>query len=124
MVSPVDDAAFLVPLVLAEELHSVAFLQATDALGQVDVVGDQDGLAGREPEQELLVAAAFVVIGQDPANLPGALNLQITLLVLVGGLQQGGAILDGFCCGGWGYGWGFVRLADVVGPQGQDGDKQ
>lgn len=83
MVGPVNHAAPAVPFVLAMELHAIPFLQRIDARRQVDVVRNQQGLAGTEPEQETLMPRTVVVVGQDFLDRSPAANLQIALLVFV-----------------------------------------
>ena len=42
---PMNHAAFGIPLVLAIECHDIPFSQRRDSWGNVDVVGDEQGLA-------------------------------------------------------------------------------
>src|SRR5688572_25412756 len=57
VVRPVHDAPFRIPRELAAEGHGVARLERRHARREIDVVRDQDRVAGRQPDQEALVAA-------------------------------------------------------------------
>lgn len=82
---PVNDAASGVPFVLSIELDQVARSKRCDPGGQVYVVGDQKGLTGLHPQDEPLMSAAIVVIGENLHNLALALNLNVALPAFVGG---------------------------------------
>lgn len=75
VVRPVDGSTLLVPGILAAKLDHVADAQGREARCDVDVVCDEERLAGGEPECEALVAAAFNVIAQDPRHSAGVLDL-------------------------------------------------
>ena len=75
---PVDDAAALVPFVLAIELDRVAGLDRSNTIGQIDVVGHQHRLPGSQLNYESLVPAPFVVVGKDPADAAASLDLNVT----------------------------------------------
>ncbi|MNF14919.1 hypothetical protein D3C80_2173130 [compost metagenome] len=64
MVGPVDHATLGVPFVLAEKTHLIAFAQAVDARGQVDIVRHQQRQSIVGAPDETLVAAALEVITQ------------------------------------------------------------
>ena len=65
---PVDDAALVVPFVLAAELHGVAHCQTADPRSDVDVVSHQERLTGRKTQDETLVTPAVCVIRQDSVD--------------------------------------------------------
>jgi hypothetical protein len=67
-VGPMDDTALGIPFVYPVEADRVAFRKPGNPGRQIDVVGDQNGLAGRQAQHEALVAAAFVVIRQQGAD--------------------------------------------------------
>jgi hypothetical protein len=64
VVRPVDDATLLVVLVLSVDGHQIA-RGDRHSLGEVEVVGDQHGVAGREAEDEALVVRALTVVRQE-----------------------------------------------------------
>jgi hypothetical protein len=47
MVCPVDDATLWIRFILTIELNSIASAQCFDAVGDVDVMGDEQGLPSR-----------------------------------------------------------------------------
>lgn len=79
---PVDDAAPLIPLILAAELDAISCFQRSNAIGQLDVVRDQDSFPGRHANDESLVWAALAIVGQDFGDLATTLHLNITSVVL------------------------------------------
>ena len=66
-VSPVHQTAELVPLVHAAHVHAIAHADR-DALGKIDVVRDQQGLAIADVDDETLVTRTIVVITQQAAD--------------------------------------------------------
>ena len=60
----VDESAFRIPDVFAVDGHCLVEFQVGDSRGEIDVMGDEQGLAGVEFYQESLMAAAIVVIGK------------------------------------------------------------
>ena len=79
---PVDDAAALIPLVLAVELDWITGLQRDDATCNIDVVRDQHGVSGRQAHDEALMAAPFVVVRENFSDAATALNLNIAPMIL------------------------------------------
>ena len=79
---PVDDAAPLVPLVLAVELDGIAWLERAHAAREIDIVRDQHCLPGRQPNDEALMATAFVVVGEDFGDAATGLNLNVAAMIL------------------------------------------
>ena len=84
MMSPVQDAALIVPLVLAEKCHAIAFAQVFDAWREIDIMGYEQGLVVVEPEQESLVPATVEVVSQYLLHRPHPPYLDITALRPVG----------------------------------------
>ena len=72
---PMDYAAFIVPLEYAVECYGVTHLQGGEARGEVDVVSNEQRLAGSQGENEALVTAAVVVIGKQPCDCAFACDL-------------------------------------------------
>ena len=72
MVSPVHDAALVVPFVLAAEFDEVPFPQRLDARGKVDIVRDQQRLPGVELEDEALVAVTEAVVAENAGHAAAA----------------------------------------------------
>ena len=79
---PMDDAAPLIPLILAVELDGIARLERADAAREIDIVRDQHCLPGRQPNDEALMATAFVVVGEDFGDAATALNLNVATVIL------------------------------------------
>jgi hypothetical protein len=79
---PVDDAAPLIPLILAVELDRVSRLERADAPGEIDIVRDQHRVPRREAHDETLMAAAFIVVGKDFGDAAAALNLNVAAMIL------------------------------------------
>ena len=94
VVCPVYDTALGVPFVFAEELNRVTFTQAVNPRRQVDVVADQQGLAGAESQYESLVPGAVEIVSQglDDNALAPDLNPALTV---------GKRLLDEAAFGGW-----------------------
>lgn len=84
VVGPMDDPTFFVPFIDAVELHHIALPQATNARGQIDIVGDEEGIPRGKAQDELLVAASFVVIGEDATDRGRPADLDPTLPILEG----------------------------------------
>lgn len=61
--SVVDETAFVVPDVFAADTGFVTNAEAGDAFGEIDVVDDEQSLAGCELDDKPLMAAAVGVIG-------------------------------------------------------------
>src|SRR5688572_14051477 len=81
---PVHDAALVVPFVLAAELDEISFAQRLDARREVDIVRDQDSLAGIELEDEALMAVAEAVVAEDAGDTPAAAHRGGARAALVG----------------------------------------
>ncbi len=75
IMSPVDDAPFVVPLILTVESHRISCLQRGDFWSKVDVVCDQQVLSGLQFENEPLMPAPIVIIRQHLDHL--ALTLEL-----------------------------------------------
>ena len=87
-VSPMDHPTFRVPFVHPVELDGVALTELGDPWGEIDVVGNQNCLAGTQTDNETLVATAIIVIRENPSNLSLALNLKIADVVFEGAGQN------------------------------------
>ena len=79
---PVDNAAPLIPLVLAIELDGIPRLERAHASREIDIVRDQYRLPRREADDEALMATAFVVVGEDFGNAATGLNLNVAAMIL------------------------------------------
>lgn len=66
--SPMDDTALRVPLILSIELDAIINSYTGDARREIDVVCNEQGLSGGESQNESLVSGTSVVIRQDPRN--------------------------------------------------------
>lgn len=67
-VSPMDNPAFQVPFVLPAKFDGVALTEIGDPWGEIDVVGNQNCLAGTQTDNETLVATAIIVIRENLSN--------------------------------------------------------
>src|ERR1051326_8733486 len=75
VVCPMDDAAFFVPDILAEEANGVAYLKLVDSRGDVDVVCDENCLSRRKLNNESLVSRPALIVRQNANHRPLAFNL-------------------------------------------------
>ena len=64
MMRPMHDATLVIPDIFAFEGDPVSALKAVNTGRKIDVVRDQHGMAMAGIEQETLVSAALIVIGQ------------------------------------------------------------
>ena len=64
---PVHEAAEVVPLVQAAHPHAIAHADR-DALGEINVVRDQQGLAIADIDDEALMPGTIIVITQQAAD--------------------------------------------------------
>lgn len=64
MVGPVNNATLRIPLVHAIEGNRVPRFQRRNSGSQIDVVRNENGLAGRKCEDEALMATSVIVIGK------------------------------------------------------------
>ena len=65
VVSPVNHAPFRIPFVFTPHPDRLAGRDVFHSRGEVDIVGDQDGMAGRELDNEPLVSWLLSVITQN-----------------------------------------------------------
>jgi hypothetical protein len=77
-----DDAALRAPFILAPEHHLIAPSQVRYSRREIDVVGDEQGLARAEFQDEALVPASVVVVWQYPLDHAPALNLKVAGVLL------------------------------------------
>lgn len=86
--SPVHDAAFVVPLEFSIKTDGIPFLQIVYGRCQINVMGDQDNAGMAESQQKPLMSAASVIIRQYPDYGSRAFNLLIAELVFDGMVQR------------------------------------
>lgn len=79
---PMHDTAKVVPFIFAVELNSVANLNGTDSLCEIDVVRNEDCLPGRQAQDKTLMTAAIVVICKYARHDTLALNLTACILLI------------------------------------------
>lgn len=79
---PVDDTAPLIPLILAVELDAISSLQSSDAARQIDVVCHEYSLPGGQANDESLMPAPTIVVGQDSRDVAAALDLSVAAAIL------------------------------------------
>src|SRR4051812_22839759 len=60
---PVNRAAFITPFVLAVEFHQCILLNRNSG-GEIDVVSDQQSLAGWQSKNKALMSGAIIVVGK------------------------------------------------------------
>ncbi len=87
--SPVNDTALSIPFVFAGEGDRIAFLQGTESGSEINIVGNQQGLAGFEPENELLMPATCYIIGQQGLHPALSFDLQIAAPIGKGPCHDG-----------------------------------
>lgn len=86
-VSPMNDSAFCVPYVFPIELDGIAATKGIQPRGEIDVMGDQHGLAGIETNDEALMTAAIIVVSKHLGNTPLTLHLNIAGAIVKGARQ-------------------------------------
>lgn len=80
VMGPVDGAAILVPFVLAAELDHITDLERRNARCDVDVVRDEQRLAGVQAQDEALVPIAVVVVRERSIDFARADNSDAALM--------------------------------------------
>jgi len=65
VMGPVHDATFGIPFVFPGKFYRVASFQVFDSRGQIDVVGNEEGSARRQAQDEPLMATAPGVVRKD-----------------------------------------------------------
>ena len=78
---PMYNTSFFIPLVLTVKLHGIALSKSVDFGSKIDVVCDQDRLTGRQPDDESLMPATVVVVGQELDDNTFAGDLQVAFMV-------------------------------------------
>lgn len=96
MVRPMDDPAFLVPDILAVKADAVAFLDAFDSRGDVNVVCHKHCLSRRETNDESLVLSPVQIIWQNTNHPALAFDLYIAGTTLE--RTTNGAVVGYRCC--------------------------
>jgi len=81
---PVDGASLGAPLIDSAEGDLVAHRQTLDARRHVDVVSHEKRLTGIQADDEALVTAAFVVVGEQPHDGAAALHLEVVDVIAQG----------------------------------------
>lgn len=77
VVSPMHEAAFGIPLIFSVIFHDIALFQIIYARREINVVRDQNRLAGLQAQNEALMTAAVVVVRENARNDSSALNLRV-----------------------------------------------
>lgn len=81
---PVDNATFIIPLVLAGKPNGIACTQVANFRRQIDVVGDQHHRPiTADSQQKALMARTFVVIPEHLNDNTCTLNLDIATLLCI-----------------------------------------
>ena len=77
---PVNHPTFWIPFVLSDKFDSVTNFERVNTCGDVDVVGDQKGLAGVQLNNESLMPFSIEVVCEQSRNHAGVLNLDSALM--------------------------------------------
>lgn len=88
VVCPMNCAPFRVPFVLPTERHLVSFSQARYSRGDIDIVGDEQGLARSQFQNETLVPAAIAVIRKYPFDYSPAFDLKFAAALFEGAAKD------------------------------------
>lgn len=72
---PVQHAASGIPLILTNKRYPVTFFQMRDARGKVNIMGHQQTLPGRKPENKLLVPDSLPIIRKHSYDYPLSADL-------------------------------------------------
>jgi len=75
VMSPMDDSALGIPLVLAAEGDSVSHTKGANPWRDVDVVRNQQSLPGSQFDNKPLMPASHIIVRQDLCDSPFALDL-------------------------------------------------
>ncbi len=78
VIRPVDDASPRIPFVFAVKFYPISFLKSIDSIGQIDVMSDQQRLSRLQFDNEALVSAAVIVVGEYRGDDSFILNLNAT----------------------------------------------
>lgn len=78
---PMYNASFFVPFIFTVKLNSITFVKSADSRGKINVMGNQEGLTGRQFNYEFLMPVAVVIVRQQLDDNTLAGNLQITFMV-------------------------------------------
>ena len=78
----VNHAALFVPLVHPVEGYRITGRKRAESGGNVDIVGEQEGLPGRKAQDEPLMATTLVVVRQDPFDDAFSRHLDAAALIL------------------------------------------
>ena len=79
---PVNRSALFVPLIFAEKSYFVASLERDNSRCQVNIVGNQECLAGFEFNDESLMSTPVVIVREEPNDRPRSLDLKIALVLI------------------------------------------
>jgi len=82
MVGPVNDATFCIPLVYAIEGNQIPCPQCRNSGSQIDVMRNENGLAGGQCEDKALMTTSVIIVSKKLGNYAFALNLYAALLFI------------------------------------------
>ena len=90
MVGPVNHPTLVIPFILTEEINRISRAEIINSWCQVDIMGNQYRLAGREIEYETLVPGTLFIIFQYRFHRTTTFHLQIadTILIRVSNLLR------------------------------------
>lgn len=96
VVSPMNDAAIRVPVILSTERHFVSFSQTRYSWRNIDVVSDEQCLTGAKFQDEPLMSAAFVIVRENSLNHAVPFDLKLAGSLFEGAAKDSVAIRVGF----------------------------
>jgi hypothetical protein len=79
---PVNRSTLFVPLIYAEKSYSVANLERDNSRRQVNIVSNQECLAGFEFNDESLMSTPIVIVREEPSDRPRSLDLKVALVLI------------------------------------------
>ena len=91
-VCPMNDATFRVPFILAPERHFISLAQAGYPRGDIDVVGDEQGLPRAKLKDETLMLTSIVVVGKDSLDHSPTFDLEVAGALFEGATQDSVAV--------------------------------
>ncbi len=80
---PMYDATLCIPLVLSGEFDRRSRAQIVDTWSQIEVVGYEERLTRRQPDDEALVPGSLNIVSQHPGNDATAANLHAAQMIAV-----------------------------------------
>jgi hypothetical protein len=83
-----NDAPFRVPFILSSECHLVSLSQARYSRGNIDVVGDEQGLPRAKYQDEALMPASIGVVRENSLDHAPPFDLKVAGVLFEGATED------------------------------------